>query len=1572
MATFSLGTSGVTPGAPGVYINERAGVAGNPGIASFSTVYMLVEVPDYVPVTVFPYNTPVPITSINDYRVLTGGTIPTSRIPLLSYNCVFEFFANAQVGDLRVVRVGTPDNIVEIGFNPSANKANNSGLPSALFAGDVVYVQLNLNGQQLVAGDGTTGYDSNGNWLGVPVKIPVNYVPGDTANNRLISNAIATAVAAAVESNPSIRSSIFVREVGLSDDPNVVEAVVVLAGATFDAPVVAIPEFIPQNQYVFTLNAYNINDINASAVTLTRVPQDYVQCISTAFDGQQDQGYLITPTAYAQFDALGRAEIGAAAADLAANNNYKWMALADPGPYLVTDVNKYNNFVPYKASENIATDELLLVDNAIYKWIGTAVVNARLRSQQLVLGASPETAVRQSTNSGIAPGRVNAQGGLDDGLYTILSPIAASFGQLQLDSESSWPVNYTVQKVVLSGASGTNPFANYIGELFLVAPPFDTAISGDYSLNYVYLSQTQSAAVSVYNYVKQAGGSSKVTALPPGALNIFGAGTAQIAYSAPAFDITATISGQTSDLFENITNRNQSANTLHFPGTLQDPTATYLLRMFNRNFVNPTLSVTRYSTAGTYFGAAAFTCIGHGLVSGTQIYFNRPILTTSGVYLVQGSTQNNIVSYYVTAINNDTFVISTTLTNFSGSSFVPLPTADTVATSTPVLSYSSILVAPEGSTDYVSLSATSLIRGRKYAFDSSTIYDQFSPAANVPAADPQGVPLSVYLSNSATSLSEATLSAYGETPDAGWLPSLQLLQPPIGFEDLNIIYTNAGSISAIDPAYVTRSASTGQATAINSVGGILPGSQGYWNVEGEALMFVPPVWVEDAAAAPDATLTWVWEVNGTPTSVTNKVGVIAGVDFPVVAGSAITVSWTLTQGGGATNSPINGSTAATPGFVTYSDFTATGYSLVTAQRGTITNPSLEWSVGRTIAYSAATLPNSVPASAPVLVVGTGGSGFSNSTLPQATTGGSGNGCTLNIITTAGAVTSATIASGGAGYVTGNVLSVPTYPGVQFTVTGASAISVTANTYGFDTSTASGAVGSQVYTGSRTVLQSVGAVPSFFPQVAVAQNGNYVNLRTSFTIGTVTVHSTVSSPTPIGPLQVGANCTWATPGVVVPATWNVEINQLNLNNIGPQNFVVSPTGQQFAAGGTNFVPSSDPTVVGDLNATTLGVTPVGFGASLGIGATVPVASSALLGYSLYVTVAGSIPAGVLPNATTSAIVASPGDQFVVVRAGSGYAWAYVSAQSEVAGYGQILWGSTLSLNYSSQEISPPSNLWRFGTVTPTEVISDALRGVFTGGTPTAEFIESGVDNVNRLLDDSQRYFNPFGFIAYYGPYVRNTSGQWIPPSPYVTGVAVRRYRAEGYQFPPAGVKFQLSDASATQIPINSAQQNILNPKGCNALRTLPGYPQTAIFIWGGRTRINELDSQQRLYQFVNTRVILNVVYGSLRNAFDSQIFNVIDGFGIAFNQIISVGNSVLNQLYVKGALFGARPSDAFQVICDARINPPAELENGIINAKVFVTPVPTLERIQIDLIRVAIGQMQNELDAQGLGSNNAGL
>ena len=395
MATFSLG-SGSTPGAPGVYINESAGLAANAAIVDFSTVYMLVETEEDVPVARFPFNQPVPITSLADYKELIRlgtSTVPENRIPLLSYNCVNEFFQNAQVGDLRVVRVGTPNQIVELEFFPSATKLNSTELPSALMAGNKVFVQMEINGLKLVAGDGSTGYTAAGEWLGVPVEIPVTYVAGDEANNRKISAAISAAVAEAIESNPAVRSSVYVRQVGMVNDlnpsSNSENSFVTISSTTFDGNVSVVTQVLPVgSNFVFMQNAYDIENIVGGSVDLVRVPQDYTQCIATAFDGQQDQGYLITPTAYAQFDAAGRALVGAAAAAHCESNNYKWMALADPGPFLITDVNEYNNYVPHQAAANLVTGLKYLVDNAVYEWVGADVSYPKLTYQTIISGES--------------------------------------------------------------------------------------------------------------------------------------------------------------------------------------------------------------------------------------------------------------------------------------------------------------------------------------------------------------------------------------------------------------------------------------------------------------------------------------------------------------------------------------------------------------------------------------------------------------------------------------------------------------------------------------------------------------------------------------------------------------------------------------------------------------------------------------------------------------------------------------------------------------------------------------------------------------------------------------------------------------------------------------------------------------------------------------------------------------------------------------------------------------------------------------------------------------------------------
>jgi len=1224
MATFSLGTA---QGAPGVYINEKAGVSASTGISSFSTVYMLVEAPDSASAVTFPYNTPTPVTSLSDYRALVGDVIPSERIPALSYNCVDAFFQNSQIGDLRVVRVGTPDEIIEIEFLPSGSKRGTSGLPSALFAGNTVYVQMVINGLKLVAGDGSTGYTSEGEWLGVPVEIPADYIAGDEANNRQISRAIVEAVSAAIESNPSVSSSVYVREAGLvsEKDPssNSENGFITIASTTYNASVLVVTETVPVgSSFSFTQTTYDIQSIVGGSSSLVRVPQDYTQCIATSFEGQQDQGYLITPTAYAQFDDAGRAAVGAAAAAHCENNNYKWMALADPGPYLVTDINEYSNYVPHVAAADLESGLKYLIDNVIYEWIGNDVSYIRAPYLEITGSASPETPISQSS---VLVADDAKYGLLDPATYTLTSDTPnAELGKFVV-SGANWPSTLQIQKVTLSDVALGGDFATLGTEVYIVAPPFNIFNkTGDYCVDaatgtqYVFLTEDPVAASNILAEVVALGGTDFVVSAPTDAFVVAAptGSTCTASYASPAWDLNVTINGQTSNLIQNISGAGQYINTNHLPATLQDATETTRLGAFARVFNDFNAAISAVTYNGTA-NVANILCVEHGLIDGQRIFLNQSVwLNTvfTGTVFLEASTKFSIRPYYVKVVDADNFILASDQTSYANSVFIQFPTDPIVAT--PGFMYSEVLGGAETSLSLAPLSSLSMIRARKYGLAAGAIANEACPndAAPTPGAG-DAFGFRIHYSNSSAVLDPVQISAWGETVTAGYSPSLVTPAPGTTTTAVENFYC----APTIDQSYASTSY-------------LVPG-------------FVP-----------------------------KEIG------------------------------PWDGSTATGQIVIAAGDYAAAWFN---AGVGATAQPASYWEG------------------------------------------------------------------------------------------------------------------------------------------------------------------------PAGAALVGNFLLCTTPGT-------------------------GPNGESIKAGDS---------VTAVFNGT---------------------------GYDL----------------------------IVIDQAGS--------AAREIEPYATPFWGSQVTINYFNEQ-TPPSNLWRFDAITSSEIISDALRGVGFGGVPQATQIQAGVDNVNRLLDDSQRYGNAQGFIAYYGPYVKNSSDQFIPPSAYVTGVAVRRYRSEGYQFPPAGVKYQLADATSAQIPINSAQQNLLNPVGCNAIRTLPGYPDTAVYIWGGRTRLpNPSDAQQALYKFVNTRVILNVVYGSLRNAFDSQIFNVVDGFGVVYNQIVNIGNSILNQLYVRGALFGARPSDAFQVICDERINSSADLENGIVNAKVFVTPVPTLERIQIDLIRVAIGNMQGELDAQGLGTDNSTL
>jgi phage tail sheath protein FI len=131
------------------------------------------------------------------------------------------------------------------------------------------------------------------------------------------------------------------------------------------------------------------------------------------------------------------------------------------------------------------------------------------------------------------------------------------------------------------------------------------------------------------------------------------------------------------------------------------------------------------------------------------------------------------------------------------------------------------------------------------------------------------------------------------------------------------------------------------------------------------------------------------------------------------------------------------------------------------------------------------------------------------------------------------------------------------------------------------------------------------------------------------------------------------------------------------------------------------------------------------------------------------------------------------------------------------------------------------------------------------------------------------------------------------------------------------------------------------------------------VYGARTL-----SVNPFYRFGATRVILNVLAGSLSDAFDSVLFTLVDGQGALFTRIRQTANNYCEQLRLAGGLFGATPEEAYLVVCDLTNNTLDSLESGAVYLDVIVKPSPTMEVINITLSRASLSTVLAEVVTSG--------
>lgn len=246
-----------------------------------------------------------------------------------------------------------------------------------------------------------------------------------------------------------------------------------------------------------------------------------------------------------------------------------------------------------------------------------------------------------------------------------------------------------------------------------------------------------------------------------------------------------------------------------------------------------------------------------------------------------------------------------------------------------------------------------------------------------------------------------------------------------------------------------------------------------------------------------------------------------------------------------------------------------------------------------------------------------------------------------------------------------------------------------------------------------------------------------------------------------------------------------------------------------------------------------------------------------------------------------------------------------------------------------------------------------------GTQHIALIDCGADELSLSeVQDELAYIKsvagtPFGHAAFYAPYIKNASDRFVPPSGFVAGIACSRYVNEGFQQAPAGARYPLRGANGLRFDITAQQQEVTYPLGLNPIRSLPN---RGIVAWGARTM-----SSNALFKYVNTRAILNVLLDVLARSFDDILFEQIDSAGTLYSRAKSIASQVMGQLYRQGALFGARPEQAYLVVCSDANNALSDLENGTLRLDAYVATSPTLERLVVTVVRTPAGQVAQVQD-----------
>jgi hypothetical protein len=184
---------------------------------------------------------------------------------------------------------------------------------------------------------------------------------------------------------------------------------------------------------------------------------------------------------------------------------------------------------------------------------------------------------------------------------------------------------------------------------------------------------------------------------------------------------------------------------------------------------------------------------------------------------------------------------------------------------------------------------------------------------------------------------------------------------------------------------------------------------------------------------------------------------------------------------------------------------------------------------------------------------------------------------------------------------------------------------------------------------------------------------------------------------------------------------------------------------------------------------------------------------------------------------------------------------------------------------------------------------------------------------------------------------------MPPSALLAGIYAQVDNHQGVWKAPTNIS--LNGVLATAVAIDNADQEDLNisldGKSVNALRSFVG---RGILVWGART----LDGNSNEARYINVRRTLNMIEDSCQRALQALSFepNTAPTWLMTRAQL----ENFLFSLWRQGALFGAKPEDAYAVRLGlGQTMTQQDLQDGLLKMELMLALVRPAEFV---VVRIA--------------------